>query len=200
MLAIPVTHSSGTGCTGYWEHSREQGHSDPTAQSRQSSRTDRPDLELMSQQTMADCDSAREQTSRGWRSFQGRESGWWMSFLWQSGRASLRRCPNPRVRLELKGLEEPGMKRAKGKGIQAMGTAYRAQPTKKGAAAEEPACPSAQASQALLPPVSPTCPQPNLASLTRIFALQTAPNELGPRDHWLVLGEQGSTGALGSVG
>lgn len=108
----------------------------------------------------------------------------------QSGRASLRRCPNPHVRLELKGLQESGMKRAKGKGIQAMGTAYKAQHTKNRAAAEEPVCRSAQASQALLPPVSPTCPQPRLASFTRIFAFQTAANELAPRDHSLVLGGQ----------
>lgn len=56
---------------------------------------------------------------------------------------------------------------------------YKAQHTKNRAAAEEPACRSAQASQTLLPPVSPTCPQPSLASLTRIFLSRQLQMNLG---------------------
>lgn len=50
------------------------------------------------------------------------------------------------------------MKRVKRKGVQAMRTVCQDQHTMKGATADRPGCPMAQASQDLLPPVSPAHP------------------------------------------
>ena len=53
-----------------WEYSRGRGRNDPTTQSQQSSRTNRPDQERMNQYAVTDWDSAREEANRRWMSCQ----------------------------------------------------------------------------------------------------------------------------------